>query len=432
MILIEKLLFYSLIFFLPFQTRKILAQWPASPVGGGDSFNEWTSVYLYLTDILILLIFALWFWRLRKQGFSKNLNWEWLDNKIRGPEFWLVIFIIVSFISLSQAGNIQLGFYQWLKLLEFVLLFFYLRFNFNSLFSLKCLFQILVASGFIQSIIALSQFINQRSLGLTILRESPLGINIDGVAKIATNGFKMIRAYGGLPHPNLLAVFLFVCLFSLIYLWLNKKHSFRNYIILSIVFFFFFFGLFLTFSRLIIFTFIVFSFIYLVLNFKKHKKQILVLFLLFTVHCSLFTVLAWPEISSRFQISSGEQAVGLRSFYNQTSFSVIKEHPFLGIGSGNFVWTVRQMFSLLPAWVFQPVHNIYLLIGSETGLIGLMAFLMFLFQLFRKKESGYWLLFIGYSFLFIGLFDHFFWTLQQGQLIFWLVLGLLTTIRRGV
>ena len=33
------------------------------------------------------------------------------------------------------------------------------------------------------------------------------------------------------------------------------------------------------------------------------------------------------------------------------------------------------------------------------------------------------LIFIG--FLFIGLFDHYFWTIQQGQLIFWLVAGLI-------
>jgi len=36
---------------------------------------------------------------------------------------------------------------------------------------------------------------------------------------------------------------------------------------------------------------------------------------------------------------------------------------------------------------------------------------------------NYFLVAIFISFLFIGLFDHYFWTLQQGRLIFWLVLG---------
>jgi len=38
---------------------------------------------------------------------------------------------------------------------------------------------------------------------------------------------------------------------------------------------------------------------------------------------------------------------------------------------------------------------------------------------------NYYLLAIFISFLFIGLFDHYFWTLQQGRLIFWLILGLM-------
>ena len=84
------------------------------------------------------------------------------------------------------------------------------------------------------------------------------------------------------------------------------------------------------------------------------------------------------------------------------------------------------MLHLLSSWIHQPVHNIYLLIASETGLIGLILFLVFIFQLFRKIiGQEYFLLLIVFSFLFIGLFDHFFWTLQQGQLMFWLTLGIM-------
>ena len=35
------------------------------------------------------------------------------------------------------------------------------------------------------------------------------------------------------------------------------------------------------------------------------------------------------------------------------------------------------------------------------------------------------LLLIFLGFLFIGFFDHYFWTIQQGQLTFWLIAGLL-------
>ena len=42
-----------------------------------------------------------------------------------------------------------------------------------------------------------------------------------------------------------------------------------------------------------------------------------------------------------------------------------------------------------------------------------------------NRELNYYLLAILVSFLFIELFDHYFWTLQQGKLMFWLVLGLI-------
>ena len=42
-----------------------------------------------------------------------------------------------------------------------------------------------------------------------------------------------------------------------------------------------------------------------------------------------------------------------------------------------------------------------------------------------SPKLNYYLLAIFISFLLIGLFDHYFWTLQQGRLIFWLILGLM-------
>ena len=92
---------------------------------------------------------------------------------------------------------------------------------------------------------------------------------------------------------------------------------------------------------------------------------------------------------------------------------------------------------MLAPWVFQPVHNIYLLIAAETGILGLASFLTFLFFIFKKAWEKikslaggeriylYSFLFIAYNFLFIGLFDHFLWDLQQGQLLFWMILGII-------
>src|SRR3989344_5785985 len=80
---LEKLIFYLFIFCIPFQTRLILAKWPVlrSFSEGGVllpnvSFNEWTSAFLYLTDLFILPLLVLWLMRIvTKQshfGFQKR------------------------------------------------------------------------------------------------------------------------------------------------------------------------------------------------------------------------------------------------------------------------------------------------------------------------------------------------------------------------
>ena len=421
MLKLEKFVFYLFIFCLPFQVRKIIYQF-------SEDFNEWTSVYIYLTDILLVFVFLLWIWRIRKQRFFKE---PLKLIQIKGPSFWLGVFLIFSLISLVQVRNIGLGFYSWLKLLEMIILFFYLKHNFKQLFSFKKLSYIFIFSGLLQSFIAISQYIQQKSLGLKFLAESPLNPEIAGVAKIVVDGVKMIRPYGTFPHPNILAVFMFICIFFTFYLFLNKKNSFKKYLFLSIVFFFLFSTLFLTYSRLAILAFLLSSIIYFIILFGKNKKQVLGLFLLIIICLSIITYFAWPEVLSRFHISAGEQSIDLRLFYSQTSLLIIQEYPLFGLGFGNFVWEIRQMLDLLSSWMHQPVHNIYLLIASETGLIGLFAFLMFLYQLFRqfnkklKNKKYYLLLIIFCVFLSLGFFDHYFWTLQQGQLIFWIALGLI-------
>ncbi len=433
MVFLEKIVFYVLVFCLPFQTRKILYQW-------GGSFNEWTSAYLYLTDILIILLFLFWAWRIRKQRF---LVFRQVQDIIKSPGFWLVVFLLICLSSLVQARNFQLGFYQWFKLLEFVGLFFYLKYNFKELFKFKRLAQIFVASGLFQSIIALGQYINQKDLGLRLLTESPLDIGISGVAKIIVNDLKFIRPYGGLPHTNLLAVFLFTSLFFLYWLWLRKEHSLNKNYFFFFIFGILFFTLCFTFSRIIIAVFVIVSFVYFIFIFKqslrdknrKLSRKVIKIFVLFLVLCSLFSILAWPEISSRWQISLTEQSITLRNLYNQTAFFIIKEYPVIGIGLGNFVTEMKETFDLLGAWTLQPVHNLYLLIASELGLIGLIVFLMFVFQLIRQakeqktknREQKQIILFLVFCFLLFGLFDHYFWTLQQGQILFWLVLGLLVS-----
>jgi len=64
---------------------------------------------------------------------------------------------------------------------------------------------------------------------------------------------------------------------------------------------------------------------------------------------------------------------------NQVAANMIGAHPLLGIGINTFVDVMREYDTTGVTYYFpQPVHNVYLLVAAETGLVGLGLFLMLL------------------------------------------------------
>jgi O-antigen ligase len=126
---------------------------------------------------------------------------------------------------------------------------------------------------------------------------------------------------------------------------------------------------------------------------------------------------------------------------NKTALRMIKAHPFLGVGLGNFIVRIFE-FSRNKETIYwlQPVHNIFLLVAAESGLLGLGLFLWLLLVTYKRLLSQFsifapspklWSVGDNFQFsialstiLFLGLFDHYWLTLQQTQLLFSLVLGL--------
>jgi len=279
---------------------------------------------------------------------------------------------------------------------------------------------------------------------LRIFHESPIGALIDGVAKIDIGGLKVVRAYGLFPHPNLLAVFLGIAIFGCYWLWLNseRKDGFKSYVLWFILVIIFT-GLFLTFSRSAIALVVVLSFVFLIFSYfssaELNQKKEIGKLILFVILCLTFLlVLLQLLFISRFNIDIGEQAVNLRAMYNKVAFDFIKKSPVFGVGIGNFVYEFKLNFGDMEFWRYQPVHNLYLLIAAETGIFGLVLFLGFFGLLLRSiflikrinssrnKALYFYFLLSTFYFLLLGLTDHYFWTLQQGMLMMWMIFGIIS------
>jgi hypothetical protein len=426
---IEKYLFITLLFSIPFQIRKIVFY-------EGWQFNEWLSFSIYFTDVVFFCLFAIWMYYLLKRKALINRDLY---------EVIIFIFFGVAGASLLFAKDMSIGLFGVLRMMEFFIFFIYAKEYAIKKFSFYDGLMAIILGGVFQSIVAIVQFIRQTDLGLRFLGEGMLGIYIKGVAVFVNeNGERVMRAYGTTPHPNVLAGYLFVAIFALYFAWLYRKqlNASVNYLY-CILYAILLLGLFLTFSRTIIFLWFVglmtrgliiglwpkyrSKFWYS----AQMRNKLISILIVTCIVVSLFTIFLWPDVISRIKMSSGDEAVQLRIYYAKESLS--RGFNWFGAGAGNFIVWLKDKQPNLPEYLYQPVHNIYLLIYSELGIIGLICFLLLIFYSIydfyvsnRFTDLYHYSFFLVFlSILAMGLFDHFLWTLQQGRFVLWLSIALI-------
>ena len=112
----------------------------------------------------------------------------------------------------------------------------------------------------------------------------------------------------------------------------------------------------------------------------------------------------------------------VRQQLNVAAIRLWQTSPLFGVGLGNFLVRLPEALPTRTIYFLQPVHNIYLLLLSEVGVVGFLFFIWFLQKIFRHP-FGIWHLAFGIL-LVLGLVDHYPLTLQQGQLLLTLLMSL--------
>jgi O-antigen ligase len=90
-------------------------------------------------------------------------------------------------------------------------------------------------------------------------------------------------------------------------------------------------------------------------------------------------------MGDQIQARLHSQAGGLkaRESVGEVAVNVIRDYPLTGVGVNNYV-TLLSRYTPSTQWAFVP-HNKFLLVWSETGLFGLMAFVGFLGAVLRRS-----------------------------------------------
>ena len=456
-----EILFYLFLITLPLGARVLVYQFTSG-------FHEYEAVTLYASDIFLALFLAAYFF---KKGFNfKSPVTSYL---------LLVTFLLFAFVSIFFAPSTGLAVYNFARL---VLLAGF-AFAAARILADKRVFRrtlaLIAVLAVIQSGIGFLQFKNQGALGLKWLGESPISVFDGGTSKIIVGGVRILRAYGTFPHPNILAAFLILGLIALYYFWLKRPSEWKIFsslknlfsdLVLGLGIFVASFGLMISFSRggwLIAAAATLFTLLYSL--FSRYFIQAVRFGILVLAIAGILFFNFSDLILPRATFSSSEPAVAYRLSYNDLGIYLIKNKPF-GVGIGNQVLysvknNVYQKFGLDKVWQWQPIHNIYLLIASEIGALGLLAFLVFFVSLFlnpksearnpkqylnlniqNKKQLKIWdfknwdlfrisnfefriSLIMLLALLGFGFFDHFLWTIQHGRLMLWLVIAMVMGVK---
>ncbi len=420
----------ALAFSIPLGTKKFLFSF-TTPFSNFYT-SEYTAAFLFAVDALLILGVAGSFFMFPK------LRDAMRDT--RAPFLALSALLLLSALSLWFAPYLSFGVYAFTRLfgavIVGVLMWIGIR---NGAVTPREPMGALGTSAALQAVIALFQFGLQKSVGLWWLGETvALGPETPGIANVIANGVPFLRAYGTLPHANILAGFLVLGVLALSYLFLTSERMKARYmaatgLVLVVG------GLVVTFSRsgwivaacaLALFALALYG---RGITFWRTVSWVLIM----ACAAAMFLASLWFVVMPRADLNVDESPVRDRWVMNEMGLALIAERPE-GVGIGNQLFVsydegAFHKFGLTARGQWQPIHNIYLLIAAETGVLGLVAFLACIGVaiFWGRRRFGEWsmemrtVVVMLLSLLLFGLFDHFLWDLHAGRLMLWVVLGIL-------
>lgn len=388
------LFFYFFLFLLPTQLGKHFF-FDFSYISGVRV--DYLSVVFYLIDIFIVSTIV--------------LNTKKILKRLNKKTVFILIFLCV--INIAFSFSKPLAAYKWLRIIEVFFLVYFIR---DSSFRPRTILQVLLASTVLQFFIVVAQFLTKQSLQgvFYFLGERYFNLSTPGIAKASLQGVEILRPYGTFSHPNSMGGF-----YLLLYAFIISYKSFNRHIILKNVLILLT-GLlvFLSFSKIAIFTYVFITVLHFLLLRKKALCRICVIARTLVLVVVSFVV---------FTAKSDPYTVDKRLALVKQSLSVIGSHPFFGVGLGNYLLAAAQIRVSFRDVFAQPVHNIFLLFISEFGFVTGLIILILNISPLRKFMSRYPLILL--TIVITGAFDHYWYTLPQNMFLLAVVIGLLHSTR---
>ena len=286
----------------------------------------------------------------------------------------------------------------------------------------------------IQTPLAIYQNITQHQVfGYWFLGEPTLNVSPE-IAKTDLPGSVRILPYGTTPHPNILAGISVASVGFLIYAGatplLIMFALLNALLIISLTY---------SLSALIALVLGIGTILYIIRDKSKEKTKIERCAVVGVgILCAITLVFLCSPLLTPFLNPSQKPSVLTspsilrRAQLEQIAVNAFLSSPLEGVGLNRFTIEMERFGTISANTKFlQPTHNIPLLYLAETGLVGVLFFIL----LFKIVHEYYSANFFGFCFLFIPLsvllsLDHYLFTLQQGQLVFAFVIAMMIKKRK--
>jgi O-antigen ligase len=299
------------------------------------------------------------------------------------------------------------------------------------------------------SALVIAQAANNGALGLTTLGEFPYNLSVEGASIIRAGSETLVRPYGLLPHPNIVAGILLIgCLAAAS--WVLAARRWQRYVG-SVILAIGVFALLLTFSRAAWGGFALGLGVIALMSLRRLRQfwgAIAVAAILMLIAVTVFYAQYRPFIVAR--TGEGQESVELRSISDRivfTDFALrsIGERLLVGVGAGNFPWRASAYLqSTFYDLRGDNVHHVLLSVWAELGTVGLVlmivaiisasaaAFRQVRAETFEGQPYRLALLAIFVALFAVGWLDHYPYTLIQGQVAWWgcIAIALGVTVKR--
>ncbi len=345
------LLWIILILSIPFEFNIHLAY--------REYVGTFNGILFTITDIALFFLIMIWLYQLASDKTEKIRFYPQVTIPI-------LFFYMTNFFSLTNSPDMNLSFFSIVQNLKTVILFFFIANKVRDKAMLQMIFKFLMICLIVEGLFCILQFITKTNFTIAF-------------KVVESAGDDIFRIGGTTGSPNVTASYLASMIsIPLLFLIMNDNQESKLLPLLSagiglIAFI-------LTQTRGAWISFIVGIFFFFLLNIKKYKGM-WKLILISVIIIGLTVLIFHNIIIERF--SKGTETVYYRLHLIQSALEMVRKYPIFGIGPNIYALVMKDyvpFFLTQERWI---VHNHYLLVWAELGTIGLIAFLIVIFSVFR-------------------------------------------------